>query len=533
MGWLLLVLHLIINSKREMIRFCLTNGSNVSANNTFFFAKNHRKCYHSPTDAGWSSPVARWAHNPKVAGSNPAPATKYAKGSFVIRHIGCAWLCLLVDVTTINIVYSWSDVPAVVVLVVVFFVFAYNGTLLRLLINFIVSSKYNLQRNRDCDIVTSNVMTNHNGMAMNNIQDIATIISNANNPMALATLVQATGSSYRRPGARMIFDHTIHAGTISAGCLETDILAQIESVVTSHSPQLATYDMGSDLDLIWGTGMGCQGQVKVLLERVAPKRIPYWISSYVDIIKQRQTGAMATIFAITSECNFANIGDHFLYNNNDKDALLATEQLTDIIKPVLQRTNQQGIASVATVQVGKTTLDLLSEPILPPFALWIFGGGEHARPIANLAKELGWFVGIVDYRPALATQERFPYVDRIIVGQPRESLASLPLDQRSAVLIISHVYEQDQEALKGLMYKPVAYLGLQGNRKRSERLLKELVGPDMMKLHEKYQNLHFPAGLDIGAETPEAIAVSMVAEIQAKLTGHKGGSLRDREGLIH
>lgn len=369
---------------------------------------------------------------------------------------------------------------------------------------------------------------------MNKLQDIANIINNKDQTIFLATLVQAVGSSYRQPGARMIFDCSkIHAGVISAGCLETDILAQVESVITGCAPRLATYNMGSDLDLIWGTGMGCQGQIKVLLEPIEPRQVPHWMGLYIDIIKKRQTGAMATIFSKTGTCDIASVGDHFLYDHQSEEILPNRKHITKIIKPILQKSNKQCMASNVTVQVGDAKLDILVEPILPPFALWILGAGEHARPIANLAKKLGWFVGIIDHRPALTTKERFPQADSIVVNHPPESLKNLPLDQRSAVLIVSHIYEKDLKALEALIDKPVAYIGLQGNRKRSERLLKELVGADITKLHEQHKNLHFPAGLDIGAETPEAIAVSMIAEIQAKLTGHQGGSLCDKEGLIH
>jgi len=136
---------------------------------------------------------------------------------------------------------------------------------------------------------------------------------------------------------------------------------------------------------------------------------------------------------------------------------------------------------------------------------------------------------MVDHRPALATRERFPEVDRIVVGHPAESLPGLPFDDRSAVLVISHVYEKDREALEQLLDAPVAYLGLQGNRQRCAKLL-EAVGPVS---DAQRARLYAPAGLDLGAENPEAIALSMLAEIQSVLTGFPGGHLRDRKGSIH
>jgi xanthine/CO dehydrogenase XdhC/CoxF family maturation factor len=151
----------------------------------------------------------------------------------------------------------------------------------------------------------------------------------------------------------------------------------------------------------------------------------------------------------------------------------------------------------------------------------------------RLAKELGWFVGIVDHRPALATPERFPQADRIIVGHPPGSLRDLPLDRRSAALVVSHIYEKDRQALEALLPAPVAYLGLQGNRARSRRLVKDLEESGLPLTGDRAAKLRFPAGLDIGAETPETIALSMLAEVQAALSGHPGGPLRDRGGRIH
>jgi xanthine/CO dehydrogenase XdhC/CoxF family maturation factor len=191
------------------------------------------------------------------------------------------------------------------------------------------------------------------------------------------------------------------------------------------------------------------------------------------------------------------------------------------------------IPASVTLPAGTGEVDLLIEPILPPFALWIFGAGEHARPLARLAKELGWFLGILDHRPALATRERFPEADRIVVGHPPALLDGLPFDARSAALVVSHVYEKDRQVVEALCRQPLGYLGLQGNRTRCARILKELEDEGLVLTEAQRQILHFPAGLDIGAESPETIALSMLAEIQASLACQAGGSLRDRTGAIH
>jgi xanthine/CO dehydrogenase XdhC/CoxF family maturation factor len=199
----------------------------------------------------------------------------------------------------------------------------------------------------------------------------------------------------------------------------------------------------------------------------------------------------------------------------------------------LQGALAQGSPTSATLPVGTGEVDLLIEPILPAFALWIFGAGEHAQPLARLAKELGWFLGIVDHRPALATPERFPEADRIVLGHPPASLEGLPLDGRSAALVVSHVYDKDLQAMAALIQKPLAYLGLQGNRLRCAKLLKELQDEGLVLTEAQRQIIHFPAGLDLGGESPEAIALSMLAEIQATFAQRTGGSLRDKSGSIH
>jgi xanthine/CO dehydrogenase XdhC/CoxF family maturation factor len=368
---------------------------------------------------------------------------------------------------------------------------------------------------------------------MKGFQEIAAAVEALTEPSALATLVRVKGSSYRLPGARMLFGpEGIRTGVISAGCLETDVLARVRSVLASEVPQLAAYDMGSDLDLIWGTGMGCQGRAEVLLERVGPGRTPDWMRLCGAMLEQRRTGALATVFAVRGDTGL-RAGDHFLHDETGPGVPPGPGPFQEAIAAALRQAAATGATGSPLLRAGESELELLVEPILPPFALWIFGAGEHSRPLARLAGALGWFVGIIDHRPALATQERFPEAGRIVLGHPPGSFQGLPLDRRSAALVVSHNYDKDRQALEWLLRAPIAYLGVQGNRARSQRLLEELAETGPALTAEQRQILHFPAGLDIGAETPEAIALSMLAEIQATLTGHPGGSLRNRSGSIH
>lgn len=368
---------------------------------------------------------------------------------------------------------------------------------------------------------------------MKGLLEILDTLGGLQAPAALATLVRVKGSSYRKPGARMVFrDGGGQTGILSAGCLETDVKARVAAVLASQEPQVAAYDLGSELDLIWGTGMGCQGRAQVLLESVAPGGA-LWMNLCTRLLEERRCGVLATVFAARGETPDAKVGDRFVLDLDGPGLLPAPGAFATALDRALRLALAAGSASTPTLVSGSGELDLLVEPLLPPFALWIFGAGEHALPLARLAKELGWFLGILDHRPALATPARFPEADRIVLGHAPELFQGLPFDERSAALVVSHVYEQDRQAIEALLAQPLGYLGLQGNRTRSLRMLKEIQDDGLVLTAAQQRILHFPAGLDLGAESPEVIALSMIAEVQASLSGHPGGSLRDRQGPIH
>jgi xanthine/CO dehydrogenase XdhC/CoxF family maturation factor len=369
---------------------------------------------------------------------------------------------------------------------------------------------------------------------MKGFQEIAAAVQALPEPAALATLARIRGSSYRQPGARMVFDRSgIRAGVISAGCLETDILARVQAVLEGRGPHLASYDLGSELDLVWGTGMGCQGRADVLLERVEPGAPPRWLALAAELVRARRAGALATVFEARGETGGVAAGDHFLLDPGGPGLPPGPGPFAAALGEALATARHAGATATPTLSTDQGELEVLVEPVRPRYALWIYGAGEHARPLARMASELGWFVGLVDHRPALATPERFPWVDRIVLGHPPAVLAGLALDGRTAALVVSHVYEKDLRALEALLPTPVAYLGLQGNRLRSRRLLKDLAEAGLDPAGPDGRKLHFPAGLDIGAESPEVIALAMLAEVQAVFAGRPGGHLRDRAGAIH
>jgi xanthine/CO dehydrogenase XdhC/CoxF family maturation factor len=312
------------------------------------------------------------------------------------------------------------------------------------------------------------------------LQDILALVRGPGAPLALATLLRVEGSSYRRPGSRLLTDgERILRGSLSGGCLEGEVLARAREVLADGQPRLLRYDLRGDADLVWGSGSGCEGLLHILVERVDPAAPPDWLT-WVE-------RARASRSPLT------------LHLDLHPDRL--------------------GLRSLEPLPEGA---DAFTEAFRPPIALWILGAGDDSRPLVRLAKELGWSVGLLDHRPAFARAERFPEADQVLAGHPSQRIPGLGLDARSAVVLMTHNYLKDLEALRLLAASEAPYLGLMGSRARSAKLAAELAA-EAIHLGER---LHSPVGLDLGAEDPETIALAVLAEVQASFQGRTGGFLR-------
>jgi xanthine/CO dehydrogenase XdhC/CoxF family maturation factor len=315
---------------------------------------------------------------------------------------------------------------------------------------------------------------------MRELQDIIRIARSHPGPLALATLVGVEGSSYRRPGSRLLFDASGPLrGSLSGGCLEGDIEARAMDAIQSRQPRIVSYDLRGESDLVWGSGSGCEGLLKVLVEPL--RGFPEWMG-WVETSWQNRV-------PVTIQTDLS--AEHLGQRNNDRRADDPTSTF--------------------------------SETFLPPPVLWIFGAGEDTRSLVHMAKELGWFVGVLDHRPAFARIERFPTADAVRSGTPEQLIPDLSLDERSAVVLMTHHYAKDLDALRLLLPTPVGYLGLMGSRKRSAKLVQELAAEGLFA----GPRFHSPVGLDLGADTPETIALAILAEAQAALAHGTGTPLRN------
>ena len=313
-------------------------------------------------------------------------------------------------------------------------------------------------------------------------------------PSVLATLVNVAGSSYCRPGARLLVGADgSRIGSISGGCLEEDVMARAVKVLASGNPDAVTYDTTSENDLVWGVGLGCHGVVRVLLEKV-PARPP-WATALAQNFARRRTTALAIEHGGDGSTKWGT-------------RLAAPGDCADPERLFLQM-------------------------VAPPTALVIFGAGDDAQPLARLAKELGWHVTIADPRAAFATAPRFPEVDARVVGRADDLVAQAAPGPDALAVVMTHHYVHDVPLLRDLLTRPLAYLGLLGPKKRADKILADLQTQGATISPEQRARLHAPVGLDLGADSPDQVALSIIAEMQAVLSGRDGQPLRDRTRPIH
>jgi xanthine dehydrogenase accessory factor len=313
----------------------------------------------------------------------------------------------------------------------------------------------------------------------------------AHESAVLATVVKTRGSSYRLPGARLLLTRTgRRAGSISGGCLEDDLVKKAWWL-TESGPVVRRYDTTPEGEIAASYGLGCNGIIHVLLERVAPGN-----AQILDLLRQvRETRIPVTIAHVTEPAALA--GKRLVLENAGADSLRGVEAFVELLAP--------------------------------PVHLLIFGAGDDAVPLADLAKYIGWRVSVCDGRAHYARRDKFPRVDAVIARAPEESAAMLPIDAWSVAVLMSHSYNQDLAALAELSRKPLRYLGVLGPRTRTAQLLAD-AGLDPARL---VPALHSPVGLDIGADGPHQVALAVIAEIQATLNGREGGMLRSGSGSIH
>ncbi|MDP4912863.1 MAG: XdhC family protein [Saprospiraceae bacterium] len=352
--------------------------------------------------------------------------------------------------------------------------------------------------------------------------------------LALATLVHLNGSSYRRPGARMIVDEEGQlTGAISGGCLEGDALRKAVFCIHTQIPKLVVYDTSDEEDATIGIQLGCSGIIQVLFEPIDENDPLNPIELLKKAIHKRQNTVLVTLYAPQIKKG-DTVGTSLLledsgeFHNNSTFQFVPETLLLDIKETLTVKKS-----SFKSYQHNDNTFNAFLSFISPPISLVIVGAGNDAIPLQSIAETLGWEVTIVDGRHTYAKIERFSSACQIIVSKPEKVLQQIPIDEKTVFVLMTHNYNYDYAILKALLGKNIPYIGALGPKKKLDNMITDLKAENIFLIEKQKNILYGPVGLELGAETPAEIALSITAEIMSVMNNKKGGSLRNLLTEIH
>jgi xanthine dehydrogenase accessory factor len=344
---------------------------------------------------------------------------------------------------------------------------------------------------------------------------------------ALATVVKVRGSSYRSPGARMLItDDGRWVGSISGGCLEGDALRKARQVMTDKKPFTVTYDTREESNQNLGIGLGCNGVIDVLIEPLDGSNTH--IQQFTAFAETQTPLALATLF------NGLGVGEKLLLTEHGvKQSDFQNAELVATVIPDLQKVFKSRKSQAYKYLMHGIEQEVFIELIQPSISVIIFGGGFDARPVSELAKSLGWNVSVTDECVAHIAPIFFPTADKLSLCQREFIDRDFDITPYTACVLMSHNYEYDRDVLKKLLRSTTPYIGILGPRKRFDKMLVEYKAAGITLSEADFERIHAPIGLDIGAEAPDEIALSIISEIQTKFTNRAGGFLKNINGPIH
>jgi xanthine/CO dehydrogenase XdhC/CoxF family maturation factor len=357
--------------------------------------------------------------------------------------------------------------------------------------------------------------------------------------LALATVVSVEGSAYRRPGARMLITESGQTtSTISGGCLESDVMERAAQVMETGTALVVEYDTRGDEDIVWGLGLGCNGVVRVLLESLHEGSYGASALQFIaNCLHARRRGVMATVThkAVTTdgESSEYQIGERFTWDESSLSEQSLDGAFCSSICEDARKTLVDGRAVMRVYEAGTSQTEIFFDVIEPPRPLVIFGAEQDAKPLVRLAHTLGWHTTVVDTRARSATTERFREADAVMLCRAEDVATHISLTPDTAAVVMTHNYLHDVDLLRQLLRAPLSYLGILGPKQRTVKLLGELCAQGHLFTDAQLARLHSPIGIDLGAETPDEIALAIIAEIKAACASRRGGFLRDRNTPIH
>jgi len=342
----------------------------------------------------------------------------------------------------------------------------------------------------------------------------------------LATVVDVEGSAYRRPGAKMVIaEDGDGIGSITAGCLEDEVIDLAEEVLAAGRPHVERFDLVGEDD-VWGLGVGCNGIIDILLEPLD--------EGYRPVVEAYEDGEDLAVLTVLEGGEASRRGDRTLARPDgdgslDIDAPEWPDRLVEALAKPAGDLLATDTSDTLTVGHDGREVSVFVDAVSAPPDLVVFGSGHDVAPVASLASQVDFRVTVASFRGASATAERFPDADRVLSTSPAEIREAIEFDADTYAVVMTHNFIDDRIALSELLETPAEYVGLLGPRERFDELRED--GREFTA--GELDRIYTPAGLDLGGETPFHIAQSIVAELTAVHFDREPRHLKEREGHIH
>ena len=335
-----------------------------------------------------------------------------------------------------------------------------------------------------------------------------------NQGLVLASVFETAGSTYSKTGARMLINSNgDFQGMLSGGCLEGDLAERAREVLTSGTAQMVTYDLGLNNEELWGLGIGCDGLMKIFLQPLLAEKNYAPFVAIARAYEGDHPEVAATVLA--SHQDDVEPGATLVTADDKVERFGLTDDAAKDLLGEAKAALADNISSTRNVLIGDAKATVLFALIKPRPRLLVLGAGLDAEPVTRLAAELGWRITVIDHRPAYIEKGSFSDADKVICCPADEMAGVVDLAKFNTTIVMSHHLATDRSYLAQLSRSDIPYIGLLGPKDRRRRLLEDL-GADARDLEGR---LHGPAGLDIGAVGPAAIALSILAEMHGALAG--------------
>lgn len=343
---------------------------------------------------------------------------------------------------------------------------------------------------------------------------------------ALATVVKVEGSSYRQPGARMLVtEEGFLTGAISGGCLEGDALRKALLCINQQQNKLITYDTSNEDDIEFSVQLGCNGIVHILFEYIDEAVLNHPIKLLEKLQEERKDAVVVTLYNLNR--NGLQIGTALFYKEG------ATIYNNDAVLSLLIDAQAVLVTKASVIKQADSGHEALLDYITPPLQLVVAGAGNDVQPLVKAASIIGWEVTVGEGRTTHALSHRFTDAKRVLQVKPNELIEQIQTDANTCFVLMTHNYQYDLALLKLLLEAKVPYIGILGPKTKLNRMFDDISKEGITINDEQLIRIYGPVGLDIGAETSEEIAISVVAEIKAVMSGKTGTSLKYKTQKIH